>query len=1021
MQNSPSSTITAAAANPSLTSLYTYSPSPQASPVAKTFAEGNGGGECRALAKHSSAAYERIRTVGKGSFGIAVLYRRKEDDSFVILKEINLHELSPWRCCLGLDHPHIIHYFDSFEEDGTLMIEMEYADGGTLAQLLSHQGDQLLQEGQIIDIFEQITSATANIFLTNERMVKVGDFGISKRMSTATNIRGGAQTMLGTPYYLSPEMCEGRPYNTKADMWAMGCCLYEMCALRKPFDADNLPTLIHKIINSEYEPLKGPYSPDIRLMVRELFRTDPEQRPSAADLLEQIRRKNPLLNSTRRVKNEATKAFNKSGQNTKSNCYSALYRFDCENLTLLAMSELPDRVQIKQIALSVSHQLVLTVDERVYSWGENDHGQLGHGDRRVRNGPTLIEALRGKGVSRVAAGKHFSLFCAGRGIAMAAGQRQFVGSGAQADADLLRPKIIETLLKEDIVDICCGEEHAVVLTESGGVFVWGVGENGRLGTGHTKFVSVPTRIQIPTRQLINCVVCGPNATMLITNTGTVLAMGSNEHNKLNLNQRPGFFANAKKNCADGQKVGVMDNVLSPTAVKPFPSRVVNASLGIWHSGVLLENGHVHMFGRNLVGELGHGNCAEVPAGCTCPVKALMSKACAHLVCGDGFTMVGTLDNELYSWGMYKKLSDQQHNNNKTGTLRSEKMTSEKPLGGRRKKEQQQQQQQQKKTKKLEQVKGGVMELPRFEMSQTREGQLVRMTNANAIKVRAVMLQPHLMFRLDICQKSSCSSSSGGSAPADTDCDALQQSADCTGTAAGTSTTGGAGAAGRPRIALSALVGARSCAFSVVDVTTSAAAVDAAGATSSSSSSSQQPSRGRKNAEKRDPKGIGVRRSSAPDSRPMPAGTETWIREELDSAEIIPYSKFAISVRIRNASASRTNVLKNAQRLREEIALLRSQLVEHKSTVRGHQNQMSQLQVAQRRGHFLVKAPGTGRNPNWPELEALLKRHNSSPGLPPVNDPPPAYTSASPASKTNNELEQKQHHQQQQNSRTCAIL
>uniref|UniRef100_A0A183BLE7 BZIP domain-containing protein n=1 Tax=Globodera pallida TaxID=36090 RepID=A0A183BLE7_GLOPA len=205
--------------------------------------------------------------------------------------------------------------------------------------------------------------------------------------------------------------------------------------------------------------------------------------------------------------------------------------------------------------------------------------------------------------------------------------------------------------------------------------------------------------------------------------------------------------------------------------------------------------------------------------------------------------------------------------------------------------------------------------------------------------------------LDICQKSSCSSS-GGSAPADTDCDALQQSADCIGTAAGTSMTGGAGAAGRPRIALSALVGARSCAFSVVDVTTSAAAVDAAGAmsSSSSSSSSQQPSRGRKNAEKRDPKGIGVRRSSAPDSRPMPAGTETWIREELDSAEIIPYSKFAISVRIRNASASRTNVLKNAQRLREEIALLRSQLVEHKSTVRGHQNQMSQLQVAQGRGH-----------------------------------------------------------------------
>ncbi|KAI3421027.1 hypothetical protein GPALN_014654 [Globodera pallida] len=95
-------------------------------------------------------------------------------------------------------------------------------------------------------------------------MVKVGDFGISKRMSTATNIRGGAQTMLGTPYYLSPEMC--------AAVQRQGGHV-----------GDGL-------LSSEYEPLRGPYSPDIRLIVRELFRTDPEQRPSAADLLEQIRR-----------------------------------------------------------------------------------------------------------------------------------------------------------------------------------------------------------------------------------------------------------------------------------------------------------------------------------------------------------------------------------------------------------------------------------------------------------------------------------------------------------------------------------------------------------------------------------------------------------------------------------------------------------------------------------------------------------------------------------------------------------
>uniref|UniRef100_A0A914YGS2 Protein kinase domain-containing protein n=1 Tax=Panagrolaimus superbus TaxID=310955 RepID=A0A914YGS2_9BILA len=85
------------------------------------------------------SGYERIRVVGKGSFGSAILYRRKADDSLVVIKEINMHELSTAERQLALnevsllssmDHPHIISYYDSFEEDGILMIEMEYADGG---------------------------------------------------------------------------------------------------------------------------------------------------------------------------------------------------------------------------------------------------------------------------------------------------------------------------------------------------------------------------------------------------------------------------------------------------------------------------------------------------------------------------------------------------------------------------------------------------------------------------------------------------------------------------------------------------------------------------------------------------------------------------------------------------------------------------------------------------------------------------------------------------------------------------
>jgi NIMA (never in mitosis gene a)-related kinase len=74
-----------------------------------------------------------------GAYGTAVLYRKKDDDSLVILKEINMHDLNASerqmalnevRVLAMLDHPNIISYYDSFEEDGTVMIEMEYADGG---------------------------------------------------------------------------------------------------------------------------------------------------------------------------------------------------------------------------------------------------------------------------------------------------------------------------------------------------------------------------------------------------------------------------------------------------------------------------------------------------------------------------------------------------------------------------------------------------------------------------------------------------------------------------------------------------------------------------------------------------------------------------------------------------------------------------------------------------------------------------------------------------------------------------
>ncbi|XP_075193883.1 serine/threonine-protein kinase Nek5-like [Anomaloglossus baeobatrachus] len=105
-----------------------------------------------------------------------------------------------------------------------------------------------------------------------------------------------ARTCVGTPYYLSPEICENRPYNNKTDIWALGCVLYELCTLKHPFEAGNLKQLVLKICRGRYEPLSSKYSYDLRTLISQLFKISPRDRPSVTSIL-----KKPFLE--RRIHN----------------------------------------------------------------------------------------------------------------------------------------------------------------------------------------------------------------------------------------------------------------------------------------------------------------------------------------------------------------------------------------------------------------------------------------------------------------------------------------------------------------------------------------------------------------------------------------------------------------------------------------------------------------------------------------------------------------------------------------------
>ncbi|XP_064917425.1 serine/threonine-protein kinase Nek1 isoform X9 [Columba livia] len=175
---------------------------------------------------------------------------------------------------------------------------MDYCEGGDLFKKINAQKGILFSEDQILDWFVQICLAlkhihdrkilhrdikSQNIFLTKDGTIQLGDFGIARVLNSTAEL---ARTCIGTPYYLSPEICQNKPYNNKSDIWALGCVLYEMCTLKHAFEAGNMKNLVLKIISGPFPPVSMHYSYDLRNLLSQLFKRNPRNRPSVNSILE---------------------------------------------------------------------------------------------------------------------------------------------------------------------------------------------------------------------------------------------------------------------------------------------------------------------------------------------------------------------------------------------------------------------------------------------------------------------------------------------------------------------------------------------------------------------------------------------------------------------------------------------------------------------------------------------------------------------------------------------------------------
>lgn len=248
--------------------------------------------------------FEKKRVLGQGSSGKVYHVKRIADKRSYALKEISLSglqvrekddALNEVRLLASVNHPNIVKYNEAFVENSKLFIVTELMRDGDLFQKLqrTHSRRQNLPEETIWSIFVQISEAlkclhehkiihrdlkSANIFFQGSK-VKIGDLGVGTVLRQRK-----ANTCVGTPYYLAPEMWKNKPYDTKVDVWSMGVLLYELALMEPPFQAKTMKDLSKVICRGKYPRLPSCYSQELHDMVKTLLVLDPSKRPTMHDV-----------------------------------------------------------------------------------------------------------------------------------------------------------------------------------------------------------------------------------------------------------------------------------------------------------------------------------------------------------------------------------------------------------------------------------------------------------------------------------------------------------------------------------------------------------------------------------------------------------------------------------------------------------------------------------------------------------------------------------------------------------------
>lgn len=274
--------------------------------------------------------FEIITQIGEGAYSRVFKVKRKSDQEIYALKKVTMKKLktkeknnalNEIRILASINHPNVISYKEAFFDDDSesLCIVMEYADGGDLYQKILEykKKSTYMSENFLWHLLTKLTRAlkalhdldimhrdlkSANVFLTKDGRVKLGDMNVSKVAKEAMN-----HTQTGTPYYASPEVWKDEPYHVKSDIWSLGCVLYEAASLKPPFQAEDMKSLYRKVVKGIFPPLPSSFSEDFREVLSYFIIVDPKKRPTAGQIL-----KLQIVNKRVNIKEESSDSLNSS-------------------------------------------------------------------------------------------------------------------------------------------------------------------------------------------------------------------------------------------------------------------------------------------------------------------------------------------------------------------------------------------------------------------------------------------------------------------------------------------------------------------------------------------------------------------------------------------------------------------------------------------------------------------------------------------------------------------------------------